>query len=172
MMSTRLDVPGAMQDSRAGARFALAGGFVGLCYAAISVYWGVGGALLLDTVGGSLESGGRAGDIGVMLLLWMAVVLKLVAVALPLIVVYRHRGARWQRLIGALAWTSGGILLLYGLVLTIVGLLVQVGVVAASATADQHALAWHAYLWDPWFLLWGLLTLVALHSVRRGDRNV
>ncbi|MGH3503839.1 MAG: hypothetical protein ACRDQA_23525 [Nocardioidaceae bacterium] len=42
-------------------RFALAAGFVGLCYAAISVYWGVGGTLLLDTIGGLLERGGRAG---------------------------------------------------------------------------------------------------------------
>jgi hypothetical protein len=35
-------------------------------------------------------------------------------------------------------------------------------VVAVWATADHRALAWHAYLWDPWFLIWGLLVVGAL----------
>jgi hypothetical protein len=34
------------------------------------------------------------------------------------------------------------------------GLLVQADVIHASVTADHRALAWHAYLWDPWFLIW------------------
>jgi hypothetical protein len=61
-----------------------------------------------------------------------------------------------------LAWIEAGILTIYGLVLTVVGLLVQAGVIHASATADHRALAWHAYLWDPWFLIWGLLVAGAL----------
>jgi len=48
-------------------------------------------------------------------------------------------------------------LTIYGLALTGVGLLVQAGAIHAPATADHRALAWHAYLWDPWFLVWGLL---------------
>jgi len=28
--------------------------------------------------------------------------------------------------------------------------------------ADHRALAWHAYLWDPWFLVWGVLVTAAL----------
>ncbi len=61
-----------------------------------------------------------------------------------------------------LAWIEAGILAIYGLVLTVAGLLVQAGVIHASATADHRALAWHAYLWDPWFLIWGLLAGGAL----------
>jgi hypothetical protein len=30
------------------------------------------------------------------------------------------------------------------------------------ASADHRALAWRAYLWDPWFLVWGLLVTAAL----------
>ncbi|HET6953221.1 MAG TPA: hypothetical protein VFI47_22770 [Acidimicrobiales bacterium] len=44
----------------------------------------------------------------------------------------------------------------YGGVLTGVGLAVQAGVIDAAPGADGQALAWHAYLWDPWFLVWGL----------------
>ena len=47
-----------------------------------------------------------------------------------------------------------------------IGLLVQGGVIGSGADADQRALAWHAYLWDPWFLGWGLLILVVLVTTR------
>ena len=52
-----------------------------------------------------------------------------------------------------LAWAEAAILIVYGLVQTAAGLLVQADVIHASATADHRALAWHAYLWDPWFLI-------------------
>ena len=55
---------------------------------------------------------------------------------------------------------------IYGLVLMSAGLLVQSGVIAASPDADHLALAWHAYLWDPWFLLWGLLVAAGLLATR------
>ena len=48
-------------------------------YAAVSADWGLGGTWLLDTVGGSLEEQGRAGDPGVMLAVWAAVVVKMIA---------------------------------------------------------------------------------------------
>ncbi len=52
------------------------------------------------------------------------------------------------------------IIAVVGLVYTAVGLLARAGVVHAST--DPRALAWHAYLWDPWFLVWGLLVAAAL----------
>jgi hypothetical protein len=135
---------------------------VGLLYAAVSVYWGLGGTWLLNTVGGSLEKQGRAGHVGVMFAVWAAVVLKVIAAGLPLVAVRRLTSPAWNRAIWMLAWIEAGILAIYGLVLTTVGLLVQAGVIHASATADHRALAWHAYLWDPWFLIWGLLVAGAL----------
>jgi hypothetical protein len=46
------------------------------------------------------------------------------------------------------------------------GLLVELGILHAGRDADHRALAYHAFLWDPWFLLWGLLVLAAVHSSR------
>ena len=73
---------------------------------------------------------------------------------------------RWLRLLRILMWLEAAILILYGGVLTAAGLLVQSGVIASGADADQRALAWHAYLWDPLFLGWGLLVLVVLATTR------
>src|SRR5262245_6359898 len=45
------------------------------------------------------------------------------------------------------------------------GLAIRAGAVhAAPPHADPRARAWHAYRWDPWFLLWGLFVIVALVS--------
>jgi hypothetical protein len=143
-------------------RAAQAAFVVGLAYAGISVYWGLGGSWLLDTVGGTLEAQGRAGSASVVLAVWAAAGLKVVAAILPLLAtgsVLRPARLRWLRI---LAWVEAVILTLYGLVLTAAGLLVQSGVLSTSANADHRALAWHAYLWDPWFLLWGLLVTTAL----------
>lgn len=61
-------------------------------------------------------------------------------------------------------------LTVYGLVLTAGGLLVQANVVAASRHADHRALAWHAFLWDPWFLTWGVLVTIAMVASGRRER--
>jgi hypothetical protein len=148
------------------------GAFIlGLLYAAVSAYWGLGGTGLLDTVGGSLERQGSAGNTTVMLGVWAAVVLKMIAAVLPLLARHRFTRAAWNRTLSVLAWTEAAVLTTYGLVLSAVGLLVQADVIHASADADHHALAWHAYLWDPWFLIWGLLVIVALLLHRRHRRS-
>ena len=67
---------------------------------------------------------------------------------------------------------GSSILILYGGVLTAAGLLVQGGVIASGAHADHRALAWHAYLWDPLFLGWGLLVLMVLATTRPTVRGV
>jgi len=61
------------------------------------------------------------------LLLWAAATLKLIAAVLPLLAVNGRLAARWQRTVWPLTWIEGTILFAYGLVLTGVGLLIQLG---------------------------------------------
>jgi hypothetical protein len=142
-----------------GLRLAQAACVVGLLFAAVSVYWWLGGTWLLDTVGGSLEMHARAGDTGAAL---AAAAGKTIAAVLPLLALRDLPRPSWSRRLRILAWAQAAFLTIYGLVLTAVGLLVQAGVIHASADADRYALAWHTYLWDPWFLVWGLLVAAAL----------
>jgi Protein of unknown function (DUF3995) len=136
---------------------------VGLLYVVVSVYWGLGGSWLLDTVGASLAHPGRSASALVMLAVWCAVGLKVIAAVLPLLAVgVGAARVRWLHLIRALACVEAAILTVYGLSLTAVGLLVQAGLIGTPANADHRALAWHAYLWDPWFLVWGVLATAAL----------
>ena len=147
---------------------------VGLAYAAISAYWGLGGSWLLDTVGISLSQPGQAGRSAALLAVWGAAVVKAIAAVLPLVAIRawpRRLDPRRERWARVLSWVEAAILIGYGLVLTVTGLLVQAGVVAASANADHRALRWHAYVWDPWFLVWGILVLIALLRSRPPRRR-
>lgn len=167
LLVTRPTSSRAAADRRSPLPAAHAAFVLGLAYAAVSVYWGLGGTWLLGTVGGSLERAGREGGLGISLLLWSAATLKAIAAVLPLLAVNRRLVARWQRTVRPLAWVEGTVLFAYGLVLTGVGLLIQLRVVHPTADADHRALTWHAFLWDPWFLVWGLLVLAALRLSRR-----
>jgi len=140
---------------------------VGLAYAAVSAYWAAGGNGLLSTVGGVFAQAAHRGGALVVTGAWLVVVLKAIAAVLPLAAAgsWSWPGRPWPggpRVVRLLAWSDAVILTLYGLVLTVAGLLVQGGVVRPGAGADRRALTWHAYLWDPWFLVWGLLALSAL----------
>ena len=143
---------------------------LGVASAAMSAYWALGGTRLLDAVGGDVERWGRERSGGVVAALWVIVVLKLVGAFAPLM--FAGVGAeqlpvwtrgRWARLLG---WLAAVGLALYGSVLTVAGLLVEAGVVEPAADADDHALAWHAYLWDPWFALWGAAFVVTMWRTR------
>ncbi len=147
---------------------------IGLAYAAISAYWALGGTWLLDTVGIALSKPGQSGRTAALLTGWAAAVVKAIAAVLPLLAVggwtlVADQG--WLRPVRVLAWIEAVILTGYGLVLTVTGLLVQAGIVAAAADADHRALRWHAYLWDPWFLVWGILVVIALLRSRPRPRT-
>lgn len=146
---------------------AAAAALLGIGSAAISLIWLLGGTWLLDTVGGQIEALGRGGGAGVAAGLVLVIALKLVAAVLPTAVLL-HPGRRLLRWAG---WLCAGVLTVYGLVLTVVGLLVVNGFIAAAAEADRRALLWHAVFWDPWFLIWGLASGLALRRTATPPRS-
>jgi Protein of unknown function (DUF3995) len=135
---------------------------------------------LLDTVGGEIERWGRERSAGVVVALWVIVVLKLVGAvaALVFVGVAADQLPAWTRSrpTRAPGWAVAVGLTVYGGVLSVAGLLVEAGAIDASDEADEHALAWHAYFWDPWFAVWGAAFVVAMwrsrpHSSKQGFRN-
>jgi len=132
-----------------------------LLYAAVSFYWASGGTAGLSTVGGELEAMGRAGSPTLAALMWCIGLAKVLAglLALALVMPWGRMFARWMML--AAGWGGAALLTLYGTLYTFGGMLVVSGVIRASETANWTALRWHAFLWDPWFLLWGVLLGVA-----------
>lgn len=147
---------------------------VGLGYTAVSLYRAAGGTWLLSTVGSALTQPSRGDELEIIVAVWAAAALKLIGAIVPLAATQMTHwlsAATWRRRLRVLAWVEAVILTIYGLVLTGAGLLVQSGLIAPAAGADHRALAWHAYLWDPWFLLWGVLVTAALVRSRHQKRT-
>ena len=143
---------------------------LGAASAAVSAYWALGGTALIDTVGGEIERWGRERSASVVATLWVITLAKLVGAVAPLVLVGVGAGRlpAWTRArpMRALGWIVAIGLTVYGGVLTVAGLLVEAGVIDAADDADLHAIAWHAFFWDPWFLLWGVAFAVAMWRSR------
>jgi hypothetical protein len=148
-------------DRRARAA-AITAGALGVIYAAVSAYWALGGTWLLNTVGSSLDHIARGDRAPALAGLWAVVLLKLVAAGLPTAAISLRFSGRQARILRRLATVEAVVLTLYGFVESIAGWLVQAGVLTPGRSADRRALAWHAFLWDPWFLVWGLLVCLSL----------
>ena len=156
----------------AAERAAVVACLLGLGHAAVSAYWALGGTALLDTIGGSIERWGRERKPALVAGLWLIVAVKvIVGLAAP---VLAGVGARllpsWTRgrVPRMLGWIAATVLILYGGLLTIAELLVETDVLQAAPDTDRTALAWHAFLWDPWFLLWGVAFGASLWLTRPG----
>jgi len=146
---------------------------LGLTNAAVSAYWAIGGTGLLDTFGGEIERRGREGGASVVAGLAVIVVVKGVVAAAAL--VFAGVGGRllpiWAtgRATRAMGWVAAVTLTAYGGYLTVGGMLVKGGFIDIAGGGRSKAFTWHAYLWDPWFFLWGLALGVCLWSTRTED---
>jgi Protein of unknown function (DUF3995) len=146
---------------------------LGVLYAAVSIYWACGGTTLLKSVGGVFQRAGEHGSVGLAVVVWFTAGLKLLAAMLGVVAVSGRPALAIprQRQVRALAWVAALLLSVYGGVFSISGWLLQLGVISPGAHADHEALRWHAYVWDPWFLVWGLLLAVGLAGTRQRARH-
>lgn len=99
---------------------------------------------------------GRAGSPLLLAAVWGVGAAKVLAglLALALVMPWVRAFPRWMLL--AAGWGGAVLLTLYGGVLVAVEALVVGGLISPSGPVDWFALKWHLFLWDPWFLLWGV----------------
>jgi len=133
----------------------------GLAFAAISFYWGLGGTLGLDTLGGSLESLARAHDRSILIAVWVTGFLKLLAALLALALAGAWAARLPRRPVTILGWVAAASLTLYGGTLIVPEALVTIGAIKPTQHVDWKPLLWHLYVWDMSFLVWGILFGVA-----------
>lgn len=131
-------------------------------FAVPSFYWGFGGHFLAETVSGQLASESWADQRGLQAVVLFTGVLKVVGGLFALSLTrLSWPDARW-RLVSRGGYVVSVLLVLYGAVNVIGEILSETGVVKASGTVDWHALHWHLFLWDPYFVVWGVLLCLAI----------
>src|SRR5215470_12758381 len=128
-------------------------------FAALSFYWALGGTAGAETFSPAIVQLTRARVPWFIAVLWIAALLKVFSgfVALALIRPWGSRVPRWILLL--LVWGAGTLLFVHG------GLFFAVGVLALSGAISYRTpatvLHWYTFLWGPWWLLGGILFLIA-----------
>ena len=158
-------------DVRPGRWTGFAAATVAFAFAAVSAYWGLGGRALLDTLGGEIERRARAGDDVLLLANAVGAVLKVLGGVLALALVQPWGERLPRRPLLAAAWTGAAVLTAYGLLQTVSIVLVGLDVLELADPLDTKALLWRTFLWEPWFLVWGLLLGAAAWHFRTRVRS-
>lgn len=133
----------------------------------MSLFWTLGGTLLLDTVGGAIEELARERSLGSLALGATTVLLKVAAGLLALALLRSSGEEIGRRSVLLVNGVASAALVLWGGANVVVGALVLSGIIAPSGEVDRHHLRWHVFAWDLWFLVWGLALAMALVAARR-----
>lgn len=137
---------------------------VALLFALVSLYWTLGGELGLATVGGVIEQAVRTGNAGMVLIMALTTVIKLLGAVFALVLVRPWGRVFPRKLLLVLGWAGTAVLVLYGGFLTVSEAVVAIAGVPGT---ERLAFRWHLYLWDPWFLVWGVLLGLAMLRMHR-----
>jgi hypothetical protein len=147
--------------TRLTARAATVAAALAFASAGVSLFWTLGGTWLLDTVGGAMQDLARERSLAAIALGVAVVALKGAAGVLAL-ALRRDRGAPRERPVLAANALAAAVLLLWGGANVVVGALVLAGVIVPDGGVDEHALRWHVFVWDLWFVAWGAALAVAV----------
>lgn len=127
-------------------------------FAAISAYWALGGHLGRSSLGEAVHT--YSSDPNFIWFVWGTVLLKLLAVVVALALRYGFVG-RLNSLVLFAGFTAGGICLLYGGANLAVRAAMALGFMHTPASMYEPAAFWHLVLWDPWWVLGGVLFLAS-----------
>jgi hypothetical protein len=133
-------------------------------FAAVSAYWALGGELGRQTIAADIARVPLAND---PLVVWATAGLKALAGMLALALVRPWgRLLPWRVLIAA-AWLAGLLLTLYGGANLVDHGRMVAGLRETPEVLGEQAARWHLLLWDPVWLLGGVLFLAAAQYHRR-----
>ncbi len=135
-------------------------------FAIVSFYWASGGTIGIGTLARSIQQLGRERSPSFVAEVWATGVLKLVAAAIALALI-RPWGKRIApRLLRILIWGTGVTLLLYGGSNLIQDVLIVAGVIDVPKSMGPEAVRWYLFLWEPWWILGGVLFLATAWQTR------
>ncbi len=126
-------------------------------FAASSFYWAAGGRYGASTLGDTIA--GLSKESWFIAVLWLTGSLKLLAGALVLLLVWPPKRHITFKLVKISVWAAGFIFTLYGGANLVVRGLMSLGILATPEAMHSQAAYWHLILWDPYWLLGGILFL-------------
>ena len=137
-----------------------------LAFAAASAYWAAGGTGGASTIARSLGDRAAERDPELVATHWGVAVLKAMFAALALALA-RPATARFARVVRLAGWITGGALTFYGAAGLIEFAFMALGARDVPTDVGDTAVLWYVFLWEPLWLLGGLLFLAAARQAAR-----
>ncbi|MDQ2831932.1 MAG: DUF3995 domain-containing protein [Chloroflexota bacterium] len=126
-------------------------------FAALSFYWAAGGTAGSNTLADSIKEGALARDPAIVALAWGAGALKIVGGLLALTLIQAWGRLIWRWMLLMAAWGTAALLMLHGGLNLAVRAIMAVGIIPTPASMHSAAAYWYLVLWDPWFVIGGIL---------------
>jgi hypothetical protein len=143
---------------------------LGLSFTGFNVYWAFGNAWLVDTVF-PVSSRGELEAILPPLVQWAAIVLKTGAALLGLVTltaIARLLPGWMVKTARVLGWIAAAIIVFWGFTQTVWFALAKANVLEVLGWDwTERSINGHVFVWDPWFLIWGLVLGYALLASRQ-----
>lgn len=166
-----LDRGSASDGKQASSWVGYAAAAVAFTFAAVSLGWVLGGTVALSTLGNRIEELVLARDPTLITLTWVVVVLKVAGGLLALALVQSWGLRLPQRPLRLTASIGAAALIAYGVLQEASVALIALGLTSAERPAGS-VLLWRLLLWEPWFIVWGvLLGLTARQARSRARRS-
>ena len=164
--------PAAPVQPRSTAWAAYAAGAWAAVFAALSFYWAAGGTAGAATIGPAIAEPVLARDPTWVAILWGTGALKLLGGLLALALVRPWGRLIPQRLLLVVGWSASALMGVYeGAASLVQHGLMAAGVLSTLAGLGATALRWHLALWDPWWLVGGILFGLATWSYSHQSRG-
>ncbi len=134
--------------------------------AAVSIYWTLGGTLLLDTIGGTIEELALERSLPAIFVGTTATLLKVAVGGIAVALARSPPQGHSRRLLFS-AGVASAVLILWGSANVLVGGLVLSDAIVPSTPVDERALRWRVFVWDLWFVVWGASLAIAVAAYTR-----
>lgn len=140
-----------------------------MIFAAMSVYWLIGGTVGVSTLAKVIQDYAAENDQTFVLTTWATVVIKVIGGLLALGTIQRWGQVIPRTLLLVLMIGAGVLLTLYGVAGFVEKALMLSGVIDIPESMGRGPAWWYLVFWEPWWILGGvlfLLTAVAMRSPR------
>lgn len=144
-----------------------------LAFALMSFYWAAGGTLGANTLATGIANLSEKRDFWFVAILWLTGALKLLGTFIAVKLAHPPFPLLPYRLSRLAAWLGGSFMILYGGANLTVRAIMAVRLLGTPDSMHSTAARWHLLLWDPWWLLGGLLFVSSAWAApHRPDTNV
>jgi hypothetical protein len=127
----------------------------------MSFYWAAGGTVGIETLAASIQEEAEAREPGFVALTWATGGLKVLGGLLALALVRPWGRALPRRVLLVAAYAVGVGIVLYRAAALVEAFLAEIGAIDVPAGLGEDGVRWALFFWEPFWLLGGILFLLA-----------